>query len=65
MVLNSLNVDPGKQWKGIWRWYTEDNLNLITKEILSRGVDLQSWTHLAQHNYLDVITFYHPKCDLF
>jgi glutathione gamma-glutamylcysteinyltransferase len=22
MVLNSLNVDPGKQWKGIWRWYT-------------------------------------------
>ena len=36
---------------------------MITKEILKTGIDLQSWTHVAQHNQLDVMTFYHPKAD--
>ena len=26
MVFNSLRHDPGKIWKGPWRWYNEDML---------------------------------------
>lgn len=26
MVLNALEVDPGKRWKGVWRWYSDDML---------------------------------------
>ena len=26
MVLNALNQDPGKVWKGIWRWTSEESL---------------------------------------
>jgi len=25
MVLNSLSVDPQQQWKGVWRWYFDEN----------------------------------------
>lgn len=24
MVLNALAMDPGRVWKGIWRWYHEE-----------------------------------------
>lgn len=27
VALNALNVDPGKVWKGGWRWFTETNLD--------------------------------------
>jgi len=27
MVLNTLNVDPGRSWKGPWRWYHESVLD--------------------------------------
>ena len=27
MVLNSLSVDPGRVWKGPWRWYHENMLD--------------------------------------
>ena len=26
MVLNALNHDPGKTWKGVWRWISEETL---------------------------------------
>lgn len=26
MVLNALNYDPGKVWKGVWRWTSEESL---------------------------------------
>ena len=26
-VLNTLAVDPGRVWKGVWRWYHEDMLD--------------------------------------
>ena len=30
MVLNTLEVDPGRRWKGVWRWYSEDMLDCCT-----------------------------------
>ena len=27
MVLNALAIDPGRIWKGIWRWFAEDMLD--------------------------------------
>ena len=27
MVLNTLEVDPGRKWKGIWRWFSEEMLS--------------------------------------
>ena len=27
MALNALSVDPGRTWKGVWRWYGEDFLD--------------------------------------
>jgi hypothetical protein len=60
MILSSLGVDLMKKWKGDWRWYTEENLNLMTKDILSKGLHLESWTHIAKHNHLDVTTFNYP-----
>ena len=26
MVLNALHVDPGRMWKGPWRWFSEEML---------------------------------------
>src|ERR1044071_1969332 len=27
VVLNALAIDPGRAWKGAWRWYAEDLLD--------------------------------------
>ena len=27
MVLNALHIDPGRQWKGPWRWFHEELLD--------------------------------------
>lgn len=30
MVLNSLRIDPMRTWKGVWRWFNEQNLACCT-----------------------------------
>jgi len=47
MVLNALNIDPSKPWKGIWRWYTEEVLHCSTSELMKRGLSLEQITLLA------------------
>lgn len=27
MILNALEIDPHRLWKGPWRWFSEDLLN--------------------------------------
>lgn len=27
-VLNALSIDPGRQWKGVWRWFSESQLQV-------------------------------------
>lgn len=45
----------------IWRWYTEENLHGLTTEHLANGIDLDGLSHIAQHNRVDIATFYHPN----
>ena len=39
MVLNALNHDPKKIWKGIWRWVTEDTLQCDSMKICGHSLD--------------------------
>ena len=41
MVLNSLNHDPKRIWKGVWRWISEEMLHCETKD----GYEHQSCSH--------------------
>eukprot|EP01041_Mallomonas_annulata_P007168 gene7168-14598_t len=39
MVLNALNHDPKKIWKGVWRWISEETLQCETTEICGHSLD--------------------------
>eukprot|EP00532_Pseudo-nitzschia_australis_P004402 CAMPEP_0168179684 /NCGR_PEP_ID=MMETSP0139_2-20121125/10004_1 /TAXON_ID=44445 /ORGANISM="Pseudo-nitzschia australis, Strain 10249 10 AB" /LENGTH=456 /DNA_ID=CAMNT_0008099589 /DNA_START=128 /DNA_END=1498 /DNA_ORIENTATION=- len=56
MVLNALAVDPGQQWKGPWRWYTENMLNCCVdlEEIKKDGITLRDFHCLAYCQGLSV-----------
>jgi len=40
MVLNSLQIDPNKTWKGVWRWYSEEVLHCTTEDLMQNGMSL-------------------------
>lgn len=52
MALNTLQIDPGRVWKGVWRWYDESlldcckDLALVQKE----GITLDEFVCLARCN---------------
>lgn len=54
MVLNALQIDPKRLWKGVWRWFSEDiadccqQLAVIDKD----GVTLDRLAELARCNGL-------------
>lgn len=54
MVLNSLEIDPGKLWKGCWRWYHEEMLDCCEPlvEVKERGINFDQFICLANCNYL-------------
>lgn len=56
MALNAMRVDPGRAWKGVWRWYDEQLLSCCkdTKLVEKEGVTLDEFTCLAQCNGLAV-----------
>jgi len=56
-ILNTLKIDPKKQWKGIWRWYSEENLHCTTPELLKLGLCLEEFSVLARCNGAFVQTF--------
>ena len=39
MVLNALNYDPKKIWKGSWRWVSEEMLQCETKTICGHSLE--------------------------
>lgn len=55
MVLNALQVDPRRLWKGVWRWFSEDvadcchQLDAIDKQ----GITLNGLATLARCNGLN------------
>lgn len=62
-VLNALKIDPRKQWKGIWRWYSDYNLHCTNPELLMKGVCFEEFVTLARCNGLFVQPF-RPKENL-
>lgn len=57
MALNALEIDPRIKWKGIWRWFSEENLNhLPTKD---EPLTLGMFSELAKANFCSVQLFYH------
>ena len=39
MVLNALNHDPGKIWKGVWRWTSEETLRCESENVCGHTMD--------------------------
>ncbi|KAK3583888.1 hypothetical protein CHS0354_033661 [Potamilus streckersoni] len=60
MILNALAVDPGKIWKGPWRWYHENMLDCCAPLALvqDQGITYDQFVCLAKCNSLDAKTFY-------
>lgn len=52
MVLNALNIDPGKVWKGPWRWYHEDMLDCCVPldTVKEKGISVDTFACLARCN---------------
>ncbi|XP_076466788.1 uncharacterized protein LOC143298018 isoform X2 [Babylonia areolata] len=55
MVLNALEIDPGRVWKGPWKWYHEDMLDCCvpTQIMRKEGITFDEFICLADCNYLD------------
>ncbi|KAH9489508.1 Glutathione gamma-glutamylcysteinyltransferase 1 [Bulinus truncatus] len=56
MALNVLEIDPGRVWKGPWRWYHEEMLDCCTSLQLARerGINMEQFICLARCNNLAV-----------
>jgi glutathione gamma-glutamylcysteinyltransferase len=52
VALNALGVDPGRLWKGPWRWYSEELLDccLTLDDVRDKGVTLDQFACLARCN---------------
>lgn len=55
MALNGLAIDPGRLWKGPWRWFSEELLDCCVSldEVRAHGVDLDTLACLARCNRAD------------
>lgn len=55
MVLNALDIDPERIWKGPWRWYHENMLDCCVpvKFIEQEGITFGQFVCLAQCNGLE------------
>lgn len=56
VALNALGIDPGRLWKGPWRWFAEELLDCCVPlaEVKQRGLDLEELGCLARCNGADV-----------
>lgn len=52
MALNALGIDPGRLWKGPWRWFSEELLDCCVPlaEVRQRGLDVEELACLARCN---------------
>jgi glutathione gamma-glutamylcysteinyltransferase len=56
VALNALGIDPGRLWKGPWRWFSEELLDCCVPlaEVRKRGLDVEELACLARCNGADV-----------
>ena len=59
VALNALGIDPGRLWKGPWRWFSEELLDCCVshEEVRRRGLDLDEVACLARCNGAQVEMF--------
>eukprot|EP00954_Amorphochlora_amoebiformis_P006826 533155-Amorphochlora_amoeboformis.AAC.2 len=59
MVLNSLAIDPGRIWKGGWRWFSEELLDCCEslEKIRKSGIAFDKLSCLASCNGANVETW--------
>ncbi|XYH97149.1 phytochelatin synthase family protein [Sorangium sp. So ce1128] len=52
MVLNALEIDPGRAWKGPWRWFSEEQLDCCRSldDVARDGITLTQFACLARCN---------------
>lgn len=52
MCLNALHIDPGRIWKGAWRWFSEDLLDCCTplETAKEQGISFVQFVCLARCN---------------
>jgi hypothetical protein len=55
VALNALAIDPGRLWKGPWRWFSEELLDccISLEQVRAQGVDLDTLACLARCNGAD------------
>ena len=55
-VLNALNIDPHRRWKGNWRFYSEELLDCCEplSKVKTMGIDFDKLASLARCNGLSV-----------
>ncbi len=56
VALNALAIDPGRLWKGPWRWFGEELLDCCVplERVRSKGLDLDELACLARCNGAEV-----------
>ncbi len=59
VALNALGIDPGRLWKGPWRWFSEELLDCCVSldQVRLRGLDLDEVACLARCNGATVDLF--------
>lgn len=59
MVLNALAIDPGRPWKGPWRWYSEELLDCCRplEAVKREGLTMPQLRCLARCNGAEVESF--------
>ena len=65
MVLNALNHDPKKRWKGIWRWVTEETLQCefpgvcghSLDNVKRQGMSFTEFKSLARCHNVEILSF--------
>lgn len=52
VCLNALSVDPGRGWKGVWRWFSEDMLECCVSldTVRTMGITLDAFVCTARCN---------------
>jgi phytochelatin synthase len=57
MALNALGVDPGRTWRGPWRWFSEELLDCCTplEQVQKAGVSLEELACLARCNGAEAV----------
>eukprot|EP00735_Rhodelphis_limneticus_P011404 TRINITY_DN4493_c0_g1::TRINITY_DN4493_c0_g1_i1::g.7317::m.7317 TRINITY_DN4493_c0_g1::TRINITY_DN4493_c0_g1_i1::g.7317 ORF type:complete len:540 (-),score=17.64,sp/Q9ZWB7/PCS2_ARATH/36.77/3e-70,Phytochelatin/PF05023.9/1.2e-75,Peptidase_C39_2/PF13529.1/0.15 TRINITY_DN4493_c0_g1_i1:108-1727(-) len=60
MVLNALEIDPGRIWKGPWRWFSEELLDCCTplEKVKVDGVTMGEFVRLAVCNGAEATQFF-------